>query len=180
MMFQSFALFPHLSALDNVAFSLKMKGVAKAERLALAQDLLERVRLSHIADEPVSSLAHGQQRQLEIGMALDVLERFEGIGLQIMNRTAGNGMMSGDPIAGILSDPSKRKVTAQMLGQAYVVAHNLVTKNRSAVEKIADAVLEIDPLFAVSDEQLKSRGLKLKVKNGAVIYVGSNAVEGDV
>jgi ABC-type dipeptide/oligopeptide/nickel transport system ATPase component len=32
MMFQSFALFPHLSALDNVAFSLKMKGVGKAER----------------------------------------------------------------------------------------------------------------------------------------------------
>ena len=37
MMFQSFALFPHLSALDNVAFSLKMKGVGKAERLAKAQ-----------------------------------------------------------------------------------------------------------------------------------------------
>ena len=32
MMFQSYALFPHLSALDNVAFSLKMRGVAKAER----------------------------------------------------------------------------------------------------------------------------------------------------
>ena len=32
MMFQSFALFPHLTALDNVAFSLKMKGVARAER----------------------------------------------------------------------------------------------------------------------------------------------------
>jgi hypothetical protein len=32
MMFQSYALFPHLSALDNVAFSLKMKGVGKAER----------------------------------------------------------------------------------------------------------------------------------------------------
>ena len=40
MMFQSFALFPHLSALDNVAFSLKMKGVAKAERQKKAQDLL--------------------------------------------------------------------------------------------------------------------------------------------
>ena len=33
-------------------------------------DLLERVRLTHIADEPVADLAHGQQRQLEIGMAL--------------------------------------------------------------------------------------------------------------
>ena len=32
MMFQSYALFPHLDALDNVAFSLKMRGVAKAER----------------------------------------------------------------------------------------------------------------------------------------------------
>jgi UDP-N-acetylglucosamine/UDP-N-acetylgalactosamine diphosphorylase len=43
-----------------------------------------------------------------------------------------------------------------------------------------DAVFEIDPLFAVSDEQLKTQGLKLKVKNGAVIYIGSNGIEGDV
>lgn len=42
-----------------------------------------------------------------------------------------------------------------------------------------DATLEIDPLFAASDEQLQSRGLKLKVKNTAVIYIGSNGVEGD-
>jgi ATP-dependent Zn protease len=75
-----------------------------------------------------------------------ILERFEGIGLQIMNRTGG-GMMSGDPISGILSDPSKRKVTAQMLGQAYVVAHTLVVKNKEAVERIADAVLEKKELF---------------------------------
>jgi UDP-N-acetylglucosamine pyrophosphorylase len=43
-----------------------------------------------------------------------------------------------------------------------------------------DATLEIDPLFATSDEQLKSRALKLKVRNAAVIYIGSNGVEGDV
>ena len=42
MMFQSFALFPHLSALDNVAFSLKMKGVGKTERHMKAGELLER------------------------------------------------------------------------------------------------------------------------------------------
>ena len=40
MMFQSFALFPHLTALENVAFSLKMKGMGREERLAQARQLL--------------------------------------------------------------------------------------------------------------------------------------------
>ena len=43
-----------------------------------------------------------------------------------------------------------------------------------------DAVLEVDPLYAVSDEQMKQRQPKQRVKNGAVIYFGSNGVEGDV
>ena len=43
-------LFPRLSALDNVAFSPKIKGVAKAERQAKACDLLERVALGHLAE----------------------------------------------------------------------------------------------------------------------------------
>ncbi len=76
-----------------------------------------------------------------------ILERFEGIGLQIMNRPGGGGMLGGDPVAGALSDPAKRKVAAQILGQAYVVAHVLVVKNHEAVEKIADAVLEKKELF---------------------------------
>src|ERR1700722_15146741 len=40
MMFQSYALFPHLSTADNVAFSLKMRGLPKAERLASAMEML--------------------------------------------------------------------------------------------------------------------------------------------
>src|SRR3981189_1055572 len=42
MMFQSYALFPHLSVIDNVAFALKMRGVAKPERHAEANSLLAR------------------------------------------------------------------------------------------------------------------------------------------
>ena len=102
-----------------------------------------------------------RRRETEEQARERILERFEGIGLQIMSRTCGN-MMSGDPISGILSDPSKRKVTAQMLGQAYVVAHNLVLLNRDGVEKIANAVLERKELFG--DELvdlLDSVGLRL-------------------
>jgi hypothetical protein len=76
-----------------------------------------------------------------------ILDRFEGLGLNIMNRTSGGGPMAADPIAGVLSDPSKRKVAAQMLGQAYVAAHHLVLRNRKAVEQTADALLEKKELF---------------------------------
>jgi putative spermidine/putrescine transport system ATP-binding protein len=70
MMFQSFALFPHLSALDNVAFSLKMKGVAKAERHAKAKDLLERVAMGHLASRMPGELSGGQQQRVALARAL--------------------------------------------------------------------------------------------------------------
>jgi putative spermidine/putrescine transport system ATP-binding protein len=49
MMFQSYALFPHLSVIDNVAFALKMKGVAKPKRHAEAKSLLELVDMQAYA-----------------------------------------------------------------------------------------------------------------------------------
>ena len=77
--YQSSLLFRNLSVRDNLflavrgvargRFSFLRPGRSSTTRSA-ANDILERVRLSHIADEPVASLAHGQQRQLEIGMAL--------------------------------------------------------------------------------------------------------------
>jgi len=70
MMFQSYALFPHLSALDNVAFSLKMQGVAKAERLAQAQALLERVSMGHLAQRKPAELSGGQQQRVALARAL--------------------------------------------------------------------------------------------------------------
>ena len=69
-----------------------------------------------------------------------VLDRFEKIGLQIMSRSGGGGPFDVDPIAGVLSDPAKRTVAAQILGQAYVTAHNLAVTNRVGIERIADAL----------------------------------------
>ena len=77
--YQSSLLFRDLTVRDNLF--LAVRGVARGRFSCLrprrtstsrraANDLLERVRLAHVADQPVSALAHGQQRQLEIGMAL--------------------------------------------------------------------------------------------------------------
>ncbi|MGK6309481.1 ABC transporter ATP-binding protein [Variovorax sp. DT-64] len=70
MMFQSFALFPHLCALDNVAFSLKMKGVSKAERHRRAGQLLERVAMGHLAQRKPGELSGGQQQRVALARAL--------------------------------------------------------------------------------------------------------------
>ena len=70
MMFQSFALFPHLSALDNVAFSLKMKGMGKTERHKRAGDLLERVAMGHLAQRKPGELSGGQQQRVALARAL--------------------------------------------------------------------------------------------------------------
>jgi hypothetical protein len=76
-----------------------------------------------------------------------VLERCEKIGLQIMNRAGGGGPFAADPIAGVLGDPAKRSLVAQILGQAYVAAHNLALANRKAIEHIADTLVEKREIF---------------------------------
>jgi branched-chain amino acid transport system ATP-binding protein len=77
--YQSSLLFRDLSVRDNLFLAVRgvsrgrfgfIRARASHPSRAATNDLLERVRLTHIADTLVSALSHGQQRQLEIGMAL--------------------------------------------------------------------------------------------------------------
>jgi putative spermidine/putrescine transport system ATP-binding protein len=70
MMFQSYALFPHLTAVDNVAFSLKMRGVAKAARRATAMELLRLVDMATYAERLPAQLSGGQQQRIALARAL--------------------------------------------------------------------------------------------------------------
>ncbi|MEM9780097.1 MAG: ABC transporter ATP-binding protein, partial [Pseudomonadota bacterium] len=70
MMFQNYALFPHLSVAENVAFSLKMKGVDLAERRRKAQEMLELVDLTALADRLPDQLSGGQQQRVALARAL--------------------------------------------------------------------------------------------------------------
>ncbi len=70
MMFQSYALFPHLTVADNVAFSLKMKGISRSERLPRAHKLLELVHMSAFADRLPAQLSGGQQQRVALARAL--------------------------------------------------------------------------------------------------------------
>ena len=70
MMFQSYALFPHLSILDNVAFYLKMRGVGKEERRSRAEEMLKRVQLHHLRDRMPAQLSGGQQQRVALARSL--------------------------------------------------------------------------------------------------------------
>jgi ATP-dependent Zn protease len=76
-----------------------------------------------------------------------IMKRFEKIGRTLMNRTRGSADFHADPIASILHDPFKNAVAAQILGQAYVIALNLVVTNRDAVDAIAVHLAEKRELY---------------------------------
>jgi branched-chain amino acid transport system ATP-binding protein len=106
--YQSSLLFRELTVRDNLflavrgvangRFSFRRAREAHASSVA-TRELLERARLTHIADERVADLAHGQQRQLEIGMALAGAPRL---------------ILFDEPAAGL--SPAERRELVALLG----------------------------------------------------------------
>jgi branched-chain amino acid transport system ATP-binding protein len=131
--YQSSLLFRDLSVRDNLF--LAVRGVASgrysfwranathASSLA-ADDLLHRVRLDHLAHEPVANLAHGQQRQLEIGMALAGAPRL---------------ILFDEPAAG-LSPAERRELVALLRGlpahMSYVIIEHDLDIALRVVERV--------------------------------------------
>lgn len=68
--FQSYALFPHMSVLENVAYGLRFDGVGRDERHKRAQGVLERVGLAERADYRPDMLSGGQQQRVALARAL--------------------------------------------------------------------------------------------------------------
>jgi putative spermidine/putrescine transport system ATP-binding protein len=72
VVFQSYALFPHLTVLDNVAFGLRMRGLPAGDRRTKAGAALEMVALSHLAGRYPHQLSGGQQQRVALARALVV------------------------------------------------------------------------------------------------------------
>ena len=68
--FQSYALFPHLSVFDNVAFGLRRRGVDKSEVMDLVEEHLDLVSLGGFGPRPATQLSGGQQQRVALARAL--------------------------------------------------------------------------------------------------------------
>jgi putative spermidine/putrescine transport system ATP-binding protein len=72
MVFQSFALFPHLSVAENIAYGLRIRGVPRRRRRERAEELLDLVRLGGLGDRSTSQLSGGQRQRVAMARALSL------------------------------------------------------------------------------------------------------------
>ncbi|SAK75791.1 ABC spermidine/putrescine transporter, ATPase subunit [Caballeronia calidae] len=70
MVFQSLALFPHMTVAQNIAYPLRLRRVGNDAQAARVAELLELIQLPHMADRPVSRLSGGQRQRVAIARAI--------------------------------------------------------------------------------------------------------------
>jgi ABC-type Fe3+/spermidine/putrescine transport system ATPase subunit len=70
MLFQTYALFPHLSVAENVAFGLEMRGIRKTDATRRVREALALVQLGHLSDRLPQALSGGQQQRVALARAL--------------------------------------------------------------------------------------------------------------
>lgn len=67
--FQDYALFPHMSVIDNVAYGLRVRGISKKERHTKAREALDKVRLADFGERKPSQLSGGQRQRVALARA---------------------------------------------------------------------------------------------------------------
>ncbi|MEP9377828.1 ABC transporter ATP-binding protein [Aquabacter sp. CN5-332] len=75
MVFQSYALFPNMSVIENVAYGLRVRGVPRAERLRRAAEVLEMMRIGTLSARRIDQLSGGQRQRVALARALAVRPR---------------------------------------------------------------------------------------------------------
>jgi putative spermidine/putrescine transport system ATP-binding protein len=70
MVFQSYALFPHMSVFDNVGFPLRMRGIDRKTQRTRAQEALDLVQLGRMGERRIQQLSGGQQQRVALARAL--------------------------------------------------------------------------------------------------------------
>lgn len=130
MVFQQYALFPHLSVVDNVAYGLRMQGVKVAERQRAALDMLTRVGLAEFATRRPTSLSGGQQQRVALARALAISPRVLLLDEPLAALDAGIRQQLRDEI--------------RALQQASGATTLIVTHDRDEALSMADRVAVID------------------------------------
>lgn len=126
MVFQDYALWPHLSVLDNVAFALKRHGLAKQECRNQAREMLDTVGLTPLADNYPSDLSGGEQQRVSLARAL----------------VAKSGLLLFDePLSNLDADLRDRlRIEIATLSRAINATSVYITHDQSEAFALADII----------------------------------------
>ena len=166
MVFQDIRLFPHMSVADNVAFPLRMRGVPKAERQRVADEMLEAVRLEGFARRRTFELSGGQQQRVALARALAARPK---------------ALLLDEPFSGLdeqLRDDMRRLVAA--LHERFGITSVMVTHDPDEALVMSDLVL-----FMSGGRLIQAgtpREMLLSPAHEAVrtCFNDSSAIQGDV
>ena len=104
------------------------------------------VGMSGMGPEPLDLRGRVSKERLP-EVEKELMERFERIGLRIMNRARMGSAMDSDPIGSVLGDPAKRSAAAQILGQAYLTAVCCIRAQPRGRGRVADALVQRKELY---------------------------------
>ncbi|MGP1255459.1 MAG: ABC transporter ATP-binding protein [Kiloniellales bacterium] len=130
MVFQSLALFPHLTVAENVAYALSIRGADKAAQSARVMELLDLIQLPDIAERQVSQLSGGQRQRVAIARALAVDPRL---------------FLLDEPLSAL--DAKLREalqVELRLLQRRLGVTTILVTHDQREAMTMADSIVVMD------------------------------------
>jgi len=130
MVFQHYALFPHLNVVDNVAYGLRMRGMSTAKRRIYALEMLERVGLSEHALRKTTLLSGGQQQRVALARALACNPKVLLLDEPLAALDAGIRQQLRDEI--------------RALQRAYGATTLLVTHDQDEALSVADRVAVVD------------------------------------
>jgi iron(III) transport system ATP-binding protein len=136
MVFQDYALWPHMSVAGNVSFPLEMRGVPRTERVAAVAQALARVGLGHMAARRPSALSGGQQQRVALARAIVARPRVLLFDEPLSNLDAQLRTTLCDDIRNLLTQLGTTAVyVTHDRGEADALAHTIVTLARGRVER---------------------------------------------
>ena len=147
IVFQNYALFPHMTVAENIAYGLVARGVSKADQRARVAEMLATVRMEGFADRKPRQLSGGQQQRIALARALAIQPRI---------------LLLDEPFAAL--DKNLRldmQIEIKRLQRQFGLTAILVTHDQEEAMSIADTIymtrvhtqIEGDTLFPAIDDQ---------------------------
>jgi ABC-type polar amino acid transport system ATPase subunit len=138
MVFQSFNLFPHMTALENIMLApMKVKGLSRTEGEKIARDLLARVRIPDKADKHPANLSGGQQQRVAIARALAMQPRI----MLFDEPTSALDPEMINEVLDVMTDLAKEGMTMMVvtheMGFARRVAHRVIFMDEGQIVEAA-------------------------------------------